>query len=134
MSVEQNMLATLNASTDPALVAARKYYGYAPQDDEKFPTELPILILQRMGAEYMSTTCETIQNCCFVTVQVLHLARDSDEARSQAIAARLALNASADQPIIESENEEYDPDIRAWGITQQFRVFDDSPGVQTPSP
>ena len=124
------MMADLAESTDPALVDVRKYYGFAPQDDEKFPTELPLLVLSRMTAEYLTTFCGTMQDCCFVTVQVLHVARDADSCREQAIATRVLF---ADLQAMDLEGEDYEPDIRGFAITQTYRVFDESPGV-TPAP
>jgi hypothetical protein len=131
MSVESRMLAELEASTDAALVRAQKTYGYAPQDDEKEPTRLPLLVLQRAGAEWLSDICGTVAGGCFVTVILVHIARGAEEARTQAQAARLVLTAGAEQPQLETENEEFDSDLRGWLVTQSFRVWDDAPEVAT---
>lgn len=129
MTIEKKFLDILAASTEPALVAARKSYGYVEQDDEKNPTALPLLIVQRAGSEWFGNICGTVLDGCFVSVAVIHIARDAAESRKQADAARFALVTSLEVPQLESEGEEYDPDLRAWFVTQTFRVFDDSPTV-----
>jgi|SRR5580765_7280793 hypothetical protein len=132
MSVEARMLAELEASQDAALVRAMKTYGYAPQDDEKEPTRLPLLVLQRAQAEWLTDICGTANAGCFVSVILVHIARGAEEARTQAQAARLVLLTGAEQPQLETETEEYDPDLRGWLVTQSFRVWDDAPEVATP--
>jgi hypothetical protein len=122
------MLAELEASDDPALVRAQKTYGYAPQDDEKEPTQLPLLVLQRAQSEWITDICSTY-HACFVTVILVHIARGAEEARTQAEAARLALWEGAEQPQLESETEEFDSDLRGWLVTQTFRVWDESPEI-----
>jgi hypothetical protein len=129
VSVEARMLAELEASQDVALTRALITYGYAPQDDEKEPTRLPLLVLQRASAEWISDICGTLPGGCFVTVILVHIARGAEEARSQAQAARLVLLTGAEQPQLETETEEYDSDLRGWLVTQSFRVWDDAPEV-----
>lgn len=132
MTVERRLLDELEASTRPALVAAAKTYGYATQDDEKEPTVLPLIVVQRAGAEYLTNICGTDIGVAWVTVAVVHIARGSEEARRQAQDAREVLTTCAEQPQLETENEEYDPDLRAWLVTQTYRVFDDAPAVTAP--
>jgi hypothetical protein len=74
----------------------------------------------------------TFPNLCVVTVVVVHIARDLDQARAQAQAARLALTVCAEIPHLDSETEEYDPDLRGWLVTQSWTVDDDAPDVTTP--
>jgi len=131
MSVEARMLAILEASTDPLLVRAHKSYGYVEQDDEKQPTALPVLVLQRATAEYLTDICG-VYDCCFVTVEVKHVARGAEESRAQANAARLLLATCSEQPQLETESEEFDPDLRGWLVTQSWRVFDNAPDVTQP--
>jgi hypothetical protein len=131
MSVEARMLAVLEASTNPVLVRARKAYGYIEQDDEKLPTVLPVLVVQRATAEYLNDFCG-VYDCCFVTVEVKHVARGAEESRAQANAARLLLSACSEEPQLETESEEFDSELRGWLVTQSWRVFDSAPDVTQP--
>lgn len=127
MSVEARMLQILDASTDPALVPARKTYGYAVQDDEKEPTFLPLLILRRTGSEWFSDICGTRSLPCFANVEIVHAARTLAAAREQARACFLALINSAEQPRMESETDRFDDDLQSFTVVQQFTAEDHDP-------
>jgi hypothetical protein len=129
VSVEARLLAILDASTRPELVAVPKYYGYAPQTDEKTPTPLPLLVMQRTGSNWTTDMCGTRPRPCFVTLNITHVARTNEAARAQAQAARLELIACAEMPRLDGETEDFDPDLRGWAVIQTFTADDDSPDV-----
>jgi hypothetical protein len=63
VSVEARLLAILESSAAPELQAARMSYGYAAQDDEKAPTQLPLLVLQRAGSQWLGTLAGRFPTC-----------------------------------------------------------------------
>lgn len=127
MNAEQRMLAILAAA--PGLAGVLLRYGYIPQDDEKTAPPLPYMVLERTGSEWVATICGTYTNGCFVDVAVTTYQRDQFDARELAEAARFALLTSAEQPQLTNETDGYDPEARAWAVTQIFRVWDDAPRV-----
>jgi len=129
MSVEMILMDALVTSTDPAITRATISYGYTPADDESEITGLPLLILQRDTTEWLTDICGTRLLPALVNVAVVHVARGAQEARQQADATRALLLTNPEQPSLEAENETYDPDLRAWMVSQMYRVWDDAPTV-----
>lgn len=127
MSIAARMIETLQAT--PALAGVLIRYSYIPQDDEKKPPSLPYMVLRRSGTEYVETTCGVYPNGNFVNLELLTVAKNVDDACDLALTARFALEASADQPSIESESDDYDPQSRGHVVSQLYRVWDDAPSV-----
>lgn len=127
MNVERRLIAILQA--DPALSGVKIRYGYTPQEDEKQVPTLPYMILERSGSEWVETICGTYTNGCFVDVLVTTYQKGQLAARELAESARTALLTSNEVPSLTNETDNYDPEARAWSVTQIFRVWDDAPSV-----
>lgn len=124
MTIEKKIMAALDAATTPRLLAARKSYGYTEQDDEKFPTIIPLCIVQRVGMEPLNSMCGTDIERCFKDMAVQHVARGAEEVQEQALEARQLLEPLSWVDSLETEIFEYDPELRAWMVTQSFRCFE----------
>jgi hypothetical protein len=127
VNVETRMIEILQATPDLAGVLVR--YGYIPQEDEKRVPTLPYIVLERSGSEWLSTICGTYTNGCFVDVLLTTYEKDQYAARDLADAARFALLTSIEQPELTNETDNYDPEARAWAVSQIYRVWDDAPSV-----
>lgn len=127
MSVETRMIEILQAV--PALAGATIRYGYREQEDEKKIPSLPYIVLERSGSEWLATICGTYTNGCFVDVLATYYDKDASDARELAEAGRFALLTSAEVPELTNETDNYDPEARAWAVSQIFRVWDDAPSV-----
>lgn len=127
MSVESRFFDILDAVTDAPLADARKSVGYARQDDEKQPTDVPLCVIQRTGTEYVQVICGTYPQH-WATLAVVHIARERDATREQAQQAALALCTSDEVPELQGDSEEFDVELNAWMVTQLFRVFVDADG------
>jgi hypothetical protein len=127
VNVETRMIEILQATPDLAGVLVR--YGYVPQEDEKRVPTLPYMVLERTGSEWLATICGTYTNGCFVDVLVTTYEKDQYAARDLADAARFALLTSVEQPELTNETDNYDPEARAWAVSQIYRVWDDAPSV-----
>ncbi len=124
MTIEQRMMQAIESAVTPYLAAAKKSFGYTEQDDEKFPTSLPLCIVQLVGMEPLTSMCGTDRDRCFKDMAVQHVARGAEEVKEQAQEARLMLLDMLWVDSLESETFEYDPDLRAWMVTQAFRCFE----------
>jgi hypothetical protein len=129
MSVEMILMAALAQAGDPVIDRAKLTYGYEPADDEDIPTILPLMVMQRDTSEWLTDLCGTRAHPCFVTIALVHIAQGAQECREQAEAARRVLITGPELPTLEAESETYDPDLRAWMVTQMYRVADDNPEV-----
>lgn len=127
MSVATRMIETLQAS--PSLAGVLIRYRYIPQQDEKAPPPLPYMVLRRNGTEYVETTCGVYTNGNFVDLELLTVAKDADDACELAEIARFALQFSPDRPSIQTESDDYDPQLRGHYVSQLYRVWDDAPSV-----
>ena len=127
MNVERRMIAILQSA--PALAGVLVTYGYKPQEDEKKIPTLPYIVLERSGSEWVDTICGTYTNGCFVDVLVTTYQRGQFAARELAEAARFALLTSDEVPSLTNETDAFDPESRAWSVSQIFRVWDDAPSV-----
>lgn len=96
-----------------------------PQDPETEPTSLPFTVVIRSASEWITTLCGTASDRCFQTLQVQFAARQLHAARQMAVAAKAVLVPEADA--LESEDNQYDPELRAHYVTQTYRVFDVTP-------
>ena len=113
----------------PALSGVLIRYGYVPQEDEKRVPTLPYMVLERSGSEWIANICGTYTNGCFVDVLVTTYEKDQFAACELAEAARFALLTSDEVPELTNETDNYDPEARAWAVTQIYRVWDDAPSV-----
>src|SRR5262245_59474018 len=127
MSVERRMIEILQSV--PALAGVLIRYGYVPQEDEKKVPTLPYMVLERSGSEWVETICGTYQNGCFCDVVLTTYEKDQFSARELAQSARFALLTSDEVPSLTNETDNYDPEARAWSVSQIFRVWDDAPSV-----
>jgi hypothetical protein len=127
MNVERRLIAILQAT--PGLAGVLIRYGYTPQEDEKRVPTLPYMVLERSGSEWLETICGTYTNGCFVDVVLTTYQKDSFSARELGQIARLALLTSDEVPSLTNETDNYDPEARAWSVSQIFRVWDDAPSV-----
>lgn len=127
MNVERRLIAILQST--PALAGVLIRYGYVPQEDEKKIPTLPYMVLERSGSEWVDTICGTYTNGCFVDVLLTTFQKDQFAARELAEAARFALLSSDEVPSLTNETDNYDPEARAWSVSQIFRVWDDAPSV-----
>lgn len=127
MNVERRMLAILQAVPELAGVLLR--YGYVPQEDEKQVPTLPYMVLERTGSEWVEVICGTYTNGCFVDVLLTTYEKNQFAARELAEVARTALLTSSEVPSLTNETDNYDPEARAWAVSQIFRVWDDAPSV-----
>jgi len=127
MNAERRMIAILKAVPELAGVLIR--YGYTPQEDEKKVPTLPYMVLERSGSEWVENICGTYTNGCFVDVLVTTYQKGQFAARELAEYARTALLTSNEVPSLTNETDNYDPEARAWSVTQIFRVWDDAPSV-----
>lgn len=127
MNVERRMIEILRAT--PALSGVLIRYGYTPQEDEKLVPTLPYMVLERSGSEWVEVICGTYTNGCFVDVLLTTYQKGQFAARELAEAARTALLTSNEVPSLTNETDNYDPEARAWSVSQIFRVWDDAPSV-----
>lgn len=127
MNVERRMIALLQA--DPELSGVLIRYGYTPQEDEKQVPTLPYMVLERSGSEWVDNICGTYTNGCFVDVLLTTYQKGQFAARLLAERARFVLLTSEEVPQLTNETDNYDPEARAWSVSQIFRVWDDAPSV-----
>jgi hypothetical protein len=118
MNIEFRFVEVLSAALSPVPV----YYGIAPQKQDDMPIVLPVVIVNRIAANYPATLCGSDVTYSNVMLQVDIYHSGAALARDLADMARAALAQDAEVPTIEQEMIEFDISSKAWRVMQQWRA------------
>ena len=104
------------------------FYGVQPQSDDGQPSQMPVVIINRVSSTWIGAFCGTDTDMAVTGIQVDYYDETAEGARRLADGGRMSIRDlvgdSAGGGILESEISYYDDDSRGWRVLQRWSLTD----------
>jgi hypothetical protein len=112
------------------------WFGAQPQGSDEVPSEMPVVIVNRIEANWLSEFCGFDDELAITGMQVDYYAETAEAARRLSDKGRKAMKDLTDPadsvalcPTLETEASFYDAVSRAWRVMQLWLVNDYQPAL-----